>query len=132
MFCKNRITLIGFIGHDAETRYTSKGTPYTRLSLATSISWKETESDAYRSRTEWHQIVVWGRLGEWAGTLKKGSFVEVEGEVRYHEYQPKGSDAKARATEIHASSILTLDRAEKADAAETATAEVPTDSDTPF
>ena len=118
-------------GHDAESRFTPKGTSYTRFSLATGVSWKDQASDEYRTRTEWHQIVVWGRLGVWAGSLKKGSFVEVEGEVRYREYQPKGSDAKARAAEVHAKSILTLDRAEKADRSETI-ADEPSDGDTPF
>ena len=116
MFCKNRITLIGFTGKDAQTRYTPSGTAYTRFSLATNVSWKDKATDAYQTRTEWHSIVVWGKFGEWAGGLKKGAFVEVEGELRYREFQPKGSDANVRVAEVHATSILTLDRAEtKAD-----------------
>ena len=57
MFCKNRITLIGFIGKDAQTRYTPSGTAYTRFSLATNVSWKDKATDAYQTRTEWHSIV---------------------------------------------------------------------------
>jgi single-strand DNA-binding protein len=91
MFCKNRITLIGFLGKDAETK----------------------DSGEYRTRTEWHRIVVWGKFGEWAGSLKRGAFLEIEGELRYREFQPKSSDAKIRTAEIHAISILTLDHAEK-------------------
>jgi single-strand DNA-binding protein len=45
--------------------------------------------------------------------LRKGAFIEVEGELRYREFQPNGSDAKIRTSEIHAISILTLDRGEK-------------------
>jgi single-strand DNA-binding protein len=132
MFSKNRITLIGFIGKDAQTRYTPSGTAYTRFSLATNVSWKDKSTDAYQTRTEWRSIVVWGKFGEWAGGLKKGAFVEVEGELRYREFRPKGSDGNARVAEVHATSILTLDRAEKSEAGESAQAETPGDDDTPF
>jgi single-strand DNA-binding protein len=56
-----------------------------------------------------------GIFGEWAGSLKKGAFIEAEGELRYREFQPKGSDGKIRTAEIHAISILRFDRAEKTD-----------------
>jgi single-strand DNA-binding protein len=46
--------------------------------------------------------VVWGKFGEWASSLKKGAFIEAEGELRYREFQPNGSDAKIRTDEIHA------------------------------
>lgn len=133
MFCKNRITLIGFIGNDAETRFTGSGIAHTRFTVATNASWKDRESGEYKTRTEWHRIVVWGKFGEWAGSLKKGAFVEVEGELRYREFQPKGSETKIRAVEVHATSILTLDRAEKAELEdETAAARISTEDDTPF
>ena len=119
MFCKNRITLIGFIGKDAETR-TTKGTICSKFSVATNVSWKDNESGEYTTRTEWHSCVVWAKLGEWAGTLKKGDLVEVEGELRYREFQPKDSDHKVRAAEIHVVSILNLDRAERANPDEVA------------
>ena len=60
MFCKNRTTLIGFIGNDAETRFTSTGLSQTRFSVATNARWKDRESAEYRTRTEWHGI-VWGK-----------------------------------------------------------------------
>jgi single-strand DNA-binding protein len=120
MFCKNRITLIGFIGKDAETRTIAKGTICSKFSVATNFSWKDKVSSEYTTRTEWHSCVVWGKLGEWAGTLKKGALVEVEGELRYREFQPKDSDRKVRNAEIHVISILTLDRAEKANPDEVA------------
>ena len=132
MFCKNRITLIGFLGKDAETRYTAKGSAYSRFSMATSVSWKDKDSGEYRTRTEWHACVVWAKLGEWAASLKKGAFVKVEGELRYREFQPKGSDAMVRVAEIHVTSILTLDRAAKSEPDEAATAESSGEDDTPF
>ena len=57
--------------------------------------------------------MVWGKFGEWAGSLKKGAFIEAEGELRYREFQPNGSDARIRTAETHAISILTLDRGER-------------------
>jgi len=113
MLCKNRITLIGFLGHDAETRSTPNGTVYTRLSLATSVSWKEIDSNEYKTRTEWHRVISWNKLAEWAGTLQKGAYIEVEGELRYREYTPAESDRSVRVAEIHATSILELDRSDR-------------------
>jgi single-strand DNA-binding protein len=113
MFCKNRITLIGRLGKDAETRFTEKGTAYSRFPVATNVSWKDKQSGEYQTRTEWHACVVWTSLAAWAAALKKGAFVEIEGELRYREFQPKGTDLKVRAAKIHVTSNLTLDRAER-------------------
>jgi len=67
MLCKNRITLIGFLGQDVETRFTPNGNPYTRFSLATSVSWRENGHDEYKTRTEWHRVICWNKLADWAG-----------------------------------------------------------------
>jgi single-strand DNA-binding protein len=113
MLCKNRITLIGFLGQDAESRSTPNGTACTRLSLATSVSWKEKGSNEYKTRTEWHRVISWNKLAQWAGTLQKGAYIEVEGELRYREYTPAESDRSVRVAEIHANSILALDRSDR-------------------
>ena len=113
MLCKNRITLIGFLGQDAESRSTPNGTAYTRLSLATSVSWKEKGGTEYTTRTEWHRIISWNKLAESAGTLQKGAYIEVEGELRYREYTSTESERSVRVAEIHANSILALDRSER-------------------
>ena len=113
MLCKNRIILIGFLGQDAESRSTPNGTVYTRLSLATSVSWKEKGSNEYKTRTEWHRVISWNKLAEWAGTLQKGAYIEVEGELRYREYTPAESDRSLRVAEIQAKSILALDRSDR-------------------
>ena len=110
MLCKNRITLIGFLGQDAETRTAPNGNQYTRFSLATSVSWKENGNSDYKTRTEWHRVICWNKLADWAGNLHKGAYVEVEGELRYREYTPTDSDRNVRVAEIYASSILALDR----------------------
>jgi single-strand DNA-binding protein len=108
MLCKNRITLIGFLGHDAEIRATSNGNGSTRFSLATSVSWKENGSNEYKTRTEWHRVICWNKLAEWAGSLRKSAYVEVEGELRYREYTLAESDRSIRVAEIYANSILAL------------------------
>ena len=110
MLCKNRITLIGFLGQDAESRITPNGNPYTRFSLATSVSWKENRNSDYKTRTEWHRVICWNKLADWAGNLHKGAYVEVEGELRYREYTPTDSDRNVHVAEIYATSILALDR----------------------
>ena len=79
MFCKNRMTLIRFLGQDAESRSTPNGNRYTRFSLATSVSWKENGNGEYKTRTEWHRVICWNKLADWAGNLHKGNYVEVEG-----------------------------------------------------
>jgi single-strand DNA-binding protein len=79
MLCKNRITLIGFLGQDAESRSTPNGNAYTRFSLATSVSWKQKGSTEYKTRTEWHRVICWSKLADWATSLQKGAYVESKG-----------------------------------------------------
>src|SRR5215813_15079219 len=81
----NRITLIGFLGGDAEKKV-SNATNIAVFSLATKASWKN-DAGTWESRTEWHRCVAFGKLGEFAATLIKGAHVAVEGELRSHEYQ---------------------------------------------
>ena len=123
MLCKTRITLIGFLGQDAESRSTPNGNAYTRFSLATSVSWKVKETGEYNTRTEWHRVVGWNKLGQWAASLQKGAYVEVEGELRYREFTPAESDRSVRVAEIYASSILLLDRSDRQPTSEAANAE---------
>ena len=123
MFCKNRITLIGFVGHPADTRSTSNGTVYTRFSLATSVSWKEKGTTEYKTRAEWHRVICWNKLAEWAGALQKGAYVEVEGELRYREFTPSESNRSVKVAEIYANSILALDRSDKQPVPEAADSE---------
>jgi len=120
MLCKNRITLIGFLGQHAETRYTPNGTAYTRFSIATSVSWKAKEAGEYNTRTEWHRVIGWNKLGQWAANLQKGAYVEVEGELRYREFTPAESDRSVRVAEVYARSILLLDPSDRQPVSEAA------------
>ena len=112
---QNKVTLIGFLGNDAEVR-TNDNRSFTTLSLATKSSYKK--DGQYISHTEWHRCVIFGKLSEFAGTLKKGAHLQVEGELRSREYETKkvGKKPTQKKTiwEIRVNSILKLDRAEKA------------------
>ena len=107
---QNKVTLIGFLGSNAEVR-TNNNRSFTTLSLATKSSYKK--DDKYISHTEWHRCVVFGKLSEFAKTLTKGAHIQVEGELRSREYDSKKTDSKQRVWEIRVASILKLDRAEK-------------------
>jgi len=117
---QNRISVIGFVGNDVQLKSTKNGTPVAVLSVATKSSWKNGKGE-YDSRTEWHRCTAWGKLAEFAGKLEKGAHVQIEGELRYREYQkepePNSTAApiKRRLSEIHANRILKLDRAAKQD-----------------
>jgi single-strand DNA-binding protein len=106
----NRLTLIGFIGGDAETKTISNGSTFTSFSMATQRSWKNSEG-VWESRTEWHRCVSFGKLADFAATLKKGAHIQVEGELRGREYEKDG--AKHNVFECRLESILKLDRAER-------------------
>ena len=108
---QNKVTLIGFLGSDAEVR-TNDNRSFTTLSLATKSSYKK--DGKYISHTEWHRCVVFGKLAEFAGTLKKGAHLQVEGELRSREYDSKNAGTKQTIWEIRLNSVLKLDRAEKA------------------
>lgn len=112
---QNKVTLIGFLGNDAEVR-TNDNRSFTTMSLATKSSYKK--DGKYISHTEWHRCIVFGKLGDFAGTLQKGAHLQVEGELRSREYEAKkvGKKAAQKKTiwEIRVNSILKLDRAAKA------------------
>src|ERR1041385_3834530 len=110
---QNRVTLIGFLGKDADVRTTTNNrAPFTVLSLATKRSWKDRQTGEWQSQTTWHRCLVWGKLGEFAATLVKGAHVQIEGEIRTREYTPKNGIAKA-ITEVRVRLLTKLDRPTK-------------------
>jgi single-strand DNA-binding protein len=110
---QNKVTLIGFLGNDAEVR-TNDNRNLTALSLATKSSYKK--DGKYIEHTEWHRCVVFGKLGEFAATLKKGAHIQVEGELRSRKYDSRKTNSEQTIWEIRVNSILKLDRAAKASA----------------
>lgn len=85
----NKVTLIGRLGKDPETRFMPNGEAVCNFSVATSESWKD-QSGQRQERIEWHNITMYCRLAEIAGQyLKKGSQVYLEGKIQTRKYQGK-------------------------------------------
>lgn len=79
----NKVILIGHLGQDPEIRYMPSGGAVANLTLATSESWRDKQSGEMREKTEWHRVVIFGKLAEVAGEyLKKGSQIYVEGSLQ--------------------------------------------------
>lgn len=105
-FQLNRVELIGRLGRDAELRYTADGTAVATFNLATD---RPKRADV-EPQTDWHRIVAWRKLGEFAGEyLTKGRLVFVAGRLTYRDFEGRDG-AKRRAAEIIATEIILLDR----------------------
>ena len=104
----NKVILIGNLGADPETRYTTSGSAITTIRLATSESWKDKQSGEMQERTEWHRVKFFGRLAEIANEyLKKGRQAYVEGSIRTDKYTDKEGVEKF-STEIIANEMQML------------------------
>jgi single-strand DNA-binding protein len=91
----NKVILVGFLGQDPEIRYLpNNGGAVAGLLLATAETWRDKQSGEQRERTEWHRVVIFGKLAEIAGEyLHKGSQIYVEGALRTRKWQdPAGQD----------------------------------------
>jgi len=96
----NKAILVGRLGRDPETRYTSGGQAVANFTLATDESFKS-RSGERQKRTEWHRIVLWGKLAEIAQQyLKKGMLVYVEGRLQTRQWEDKRDGQKRQTTEI--------------------------------
>jgi single-strand DNA-binding protein len=85
----NKVIILGNLGRDPETRYTTGGDAVTNLNIATSEQWKD-KSGEKQERTEWHRVVLFGRQAEVAGEyLKKGRSVYIEGRLQTRKYTDK-------------------------------------------
>lgn len=103
----NKAILIGNLGKDPEVRFTSTGRAVARFPIATSEVWTDAEGNR-QERTEWHNIIVWGKQGETCGQyLAKGRQVFVEGSIRTRNYDDK-SGTKRYVTEIVAQRVRFL------------------------
>ncbi|HEM8274929.1 TPA: single-stranded DNA-binding protein [Providencia stuartii] len=84
----NKVILIGHLGQDPEIRYMPNGGAVANLTLATSESWRDKQTGEMREKTEWHKVVIFGKLAEIAGEyLKKGSQVYIEGSLQTRKWQ---------------------------------------------
>ena len=84
----NKVILIGNLGNDPDTRYTASGSAVTNLSVATDESYKDRQTGQMVPKTEWHRVVMFGKLAEIAQQyLKKGSKVYIEGKLQTRKWQ---------------------------------------------
>jgi single-strand DNA-binding protein len=105
----NKVILIGNLGADPETRAMPSGMTVANIRIATSENWKDKQSGENKERTEWHNVAMFGRLGEIAGEyLKKGSKVYIEGSLRTRKWQDKSGNDRYT-TEIIANEMQMLD-----------------------
>ncbi|HET9917434.1 MAG TPA: single-stranded DNA-binding protein [Candidatus Binatia bacterium] len=103
----NKVILVGNLGKDPEVRYTQTGSAVANFSIATSEQWNDRDGKK-QERTEWHNIVVWGKQAEHCGQyLSKGRQVYVEGSIRTRSYDDKSGN-KRYITEIVAQRIQFL------------------------
>lgn len=79
----NKVILVGRIGQDPEIRYMPSGGAVANLTIATSESWRDKQTGEVKEQTEWHRVVVFGKLAEIVGEyVKKGSQIYVEGKLQ--------------------------------------------------
>jgi single-strand DNA-binding protein len=103
----NKVMLIGNLGKDPELRFTPSGRAVARFSLATSEQWTDQQGQR-QDRTEWHNIVVWGKQAESCGQyLSKGRQVFIEGSIRSRQYDDKEGQ-KRYITEVIAQRVQFL------------------------
>lgn len=96
----NKVILVGTCGQDPEVRYLPNGNAVTNLSLATSEAWTDKQTGQKVEKTEWHRVVLFGKVAEIAGEyLRKGSQCYIEGKLKTREWEKDG--IKRYSTEVH-------------------------------
>lgn len=96
----NKVILVGKLGNDPEIRYMNNGGAVANLSVATSESWRDKSTGENKEVTEWHRVVIFGKLAEIAGEyLKKGSQVYLEGQLKTRKWEKDGVERYT--TEVH-------------------------------
>ena len=104
----NKVILVGRLGRDPETRFTPSGQAVANFTMATDESYKD-RSGTRQKRTEWHRIVMWGKLAEIAQQyLKKGAQIYIEGRIQTREWEDKRDGQKRTTTEIVANVMKML------------------------
>lgn len=103
----NKVILLGRLGADPEIRFTPGGQAVANFRMATSETWTD-KNQQRQERTEWHRVVVWGKLAELCGEyLKKGRQVYVEGRLQTREWQDRDGQRRFT-TEIVANQVVFL------------------------
>ena len=101
----NKVILVGSLGKDPEVRYMPNGGAVANLTMATSESWRDKATGETKEQTEWHRVVLFGKLAEVAGEyLRKGSQVYVEGALRTRKWTDQ-SGQERYTTEVNVPQI---------------------------
>jgi single stranded DNA-binding protein len=124
---QNRVHLHGYLGKNPEHKTVrTSDRKYAVLSLATQRSWKGPDEE-WHSKTEWHRVVAWNGLGEFAATkLRKGDHIYIEGTLGSSTYEKEFGKGKSKITvpfkawQVTAGSIRNLNRTKKEQAPESA------------
>ncbi|WP_419147296.1 single-stranded DNA-binding protein [Pseudoalteromonas 'SMAR'] len=91
----NKVILVGNLGQDPEVRYMPNGNGVANISIATTDSWKDKNTGQLQERTEWHRVVLFGKLAEVAGEyLRKGSQVYIEGRLQTRKWTDQSGQDK--------------------------------------
>ena len=110
----NKVMLIGRLGQNPEIKYTPSGVAVSNFSIATNETWTD-KSGTKQNKTEWHRLVVWGKLGELCNKyLSKGRQVYVEGKIQTRDWQDKAGQTRYT-TEIVVASVQFLGSRESTD-----------------
>lgn len=110
MAAVNKVIILGHLGGDPEVRFTPGGQAVANFNVATSEKWTNKDGSK-EERTEWHRIVVWGKLAELCGEyLRKGRKAYIEGSLQTRSYEKDG--VTRYVTEIKASEVQFLDSKE--------------------
>ncbi len=102
----NKVILLGHLGKDADTRFTTAGSAVTNFTLATNRRFKDTQTGEWKEETDWHNIVLW-KSENISSYLTKGKQVYVEGKLRTRTYDDKDGN-KRYVTEVVADDVILL------------------------
>ena len=106
----NKVILVGTLGNDPEFKQLNNGNAVANLSLATNESWKDKNTGQLQEKTEWHRVVMFGKLAEIANQyLNKGSQVYIEGKLQTRKWQDQsGQDKYSTEIVVDASGIMQM------------------------
>lgn len=91
----NKVILVGNLGGDPEIRYMPSGGAVANITVATSETWRDKSTGEQREKTEWHRVVLFGKLAEVAGEyLRKGSQVYIEGQLQTRKWQDQSGQER--------------------------------------
>ena len=127
----NKVLLIGHLGSDPESRFTTSGSAVTNFNLATNESWQSSEGET-KDKTEWHRVVVFGKMAETAAEyLKKGQLLYIEGRLQTRSWEDKDK-IKRYTTEVLCDSFTMLGPKRDSSNGNAPDADASSDDDLPF